>query len=80
MTMNIRTDDDRVCCDHAGLIFAEDLQDDAFRRPGSFHGLFYGESVKDRADLKHASLSLAFIFLIVILFCSKADVLHPSFG
>jgi len=56
------------------------FQDDAFRRPGSFHGLFYGESVKDRADLKHASLSLAFIFLIVILFCSKADVLHPSFG
>jgi hypothetical protein len=44
------------------------------------HGLTSMESAKDRADLKHSSLSLAFIFLIVILFCSKADLLHPSFG
>jgi hypothetical protein len=48
----------------------KNLQDDAFRRPGSIHD-FYGESAKDRADLKHASLSLAFIFLIVILFWAK---------
>lgn len=33
---------------------------------------FYGESVKDRADLKHVSSSLAFIFLIVILFCKQS--------
>ena len=75
MMTSIRMDDDRVCC---GTPDWSPLRIFRMTRSGDLDRSwtdFYGESAKDRADLKRD-----IYFLDRDSLLSEADVLHPSFG